>query len=223
MKNQINLNIKTPCSENFDQFSKTLKGGFCGSCQKEVIDFTNMNAQETVNYFKNRSTENTCGRFNSSQLQTTLPNEKKLSFWSGIGLACLSLFSIYSSQSQEAIKPLESTDKNPKDIQASQFENNILVKGNVSENSIPLPGASIVLEGSSIGTQTNFDGDFEFPEKLKKGDVLVISYIGFTTQKAVITNEKSVFNIDLKVDMKACDMILMGEVAVKQVYKSNKD
>ena len=223
MKHQISLNIKTPCSEDFNQFSPTQKGGFCGSCQKEVIDFTKMNAQDTINYFTNRSTENTCGRFNSSQLETTLPKRKKLSFWSGIGLACLSLFSIHSAQSQEAVKPLESSDKNPNDIAASQYEKNIVVKGHVSDQGISFPAVNVVLEGTNIGTQTNFDGDFEFPEKLKKGDVLVFSYIGMTTQRAVITNEQSASNIELEVDMKTCDMIIMGKVAVKQVYKSKRD
>lgn len=223
MKNQINLNIKIPCSEKFDQFAPTPKGGFCGSCQKDVIDFTNMNAQEINTYFANRNTQNTCGRFNSNQLETIIPKRKAISFWSGIGLACLSFFSIHSAHAQDATKPLKSTDKNPKDIEATQFQKNILVKGNVSDESTVLPGVNVVLEGTTIGTQTDFDGNFEFPEKLKKGDILIFSAIGMTSQKAVITNDQSVSKIELKIDMTMCNTIIMGKVAVKQVYKSKRN
>lgn len=223
MKNQFSLNIKTPCSENFDTFAPTQKGGFCGSCQHEVIDFTKMNAQEIVTYFDQKKTQNTCGRFSSHQLETFQPKRKKISFWSGVGLACLSFFTILTTQAQDTQKPVESSENNPKDVKASQFENTIVVKGNVSEDSLPLPGVNVVLEGTTIGTTTNFDGDFEFPVKLKKGDVLIFSCVGMTTQKAVITNEQSALNIELEVDMKACDVILMGKVAVKQIYKSKKD
>lgn len=222
MKNQISLNIKTPCSENFDQFSPTPNGGFCGSCKHEVIDFTQMNAQQIIHHFEKRDTKNTCGRFKSTQLQQ-IPKRKKLGFWSGIGLACLSFFSFHVTQAQDVIKPLESSDNNPNDIQASQFEKNIIVKGKVTDQSLPLPGATIMLEGTTIGASTNFDGDFEFPEKLKKGDVLIFSYVGYTSQKVIITNQDSASNIALEIDMKACDVIFMGKVAVKQVYKSKRD
>ena len=82
MKHPINLNIKTPCQENFNNFTPTKDGGFCGSCQQEVIDFTTMNTEEIISYFKNRNTQNTCGRFKNSQLKSFSNNthvKKKVS------------------------------------------------------------------------------------------------------------------------------------------------
>ena len=226
MNNPINLSIKTPCSENFNTFSSTPNGGFCGSCQKEVIDFTKMNSQQIITYFKTKETQDTCGKFNNNQLQTYAvkpQKNKRLSFLSGIGLACLSLFSIISAQAQDTKNQTETSGKNPSEIQDSALEKSFIVKGNVSEASVPLPAANVILEGTTIGTTTDFDGNFEFPQQLKKGDVLIFSYMGMNAQKIVIDDQNSASKIELKVDMKMDSCIIMGKVAVKEVYKSKKD
>ncbi|TXD84621.1 hypothetical protein ESY86_04770 [Subsaximicrobium wynnwilliamsii] len=128
-----------------------------------------------------------------------------------------------SSQAQESIKSLRSSQKAPTGKETSQFQNYISVKGNVSEGDTVLPGVNVVLEGTTKGTSTNFDGDFEFPDQLKVGDVLVFSYVGFASQKVIIENKDSASKIDLKIDMKMDSCIIMGKVAVKEVYKSVKD
>ena len=219
MKNQFSLGIKTPCSENFNQFTPTNNGGFCGSCEKEVIDFTKMNAEDIITFFKNKSHKNTCGRFKNNQLKTyqNKPNKvKKASFLSSVGLACLALFSFGTTQAQENNNRANQSSK----VITTQNEANITVKGTVTEASIPLPGASVILKDTSIGTQTDFDGNFEFPVKLKKGDVLLVSYIGYNAQKVVI-NEDSALQVELQINMES-NMILMGKVAVNKVYKSKK-
>ncbi|WP_323789385.1 carboxypeptidase-like regulatory domain-containing protein [Psychroserpens sp.] len=226
MKNQLNLEIQTPCSENFNQFKSTAKGGFCSSCEKEVIDFTKMNAQETINYFKNRTNKNTCGRFKSSQLASlnSQPKHvKKLSFFGGIGLACISLFSLGSMQAQDAKQQTKDSENEASKFTIKTNETDVLVKGNVSEASLPLAGVNIILEGTTLGTQTDFDGNFEFPKKLKKGDVLIFSYLGFKSQKLVIDNDHSATKIQLQVDMEFDACIVMGKVAVKEVYTSKKN
>ena len=42
----------------------------------------------------------------------------------------------------------------------------------------PLPGATVVIKGTQIGTTTDFDGFFSISEA-KSGDILVITFIGF--------------------------------------------
>ncbi|WP_452220292.1 carboxypeptidase-like regulatory domain-containing protein [Lacinutrix salivirga] len=218
MENQFNLEINTPCSEKFNQFTPTPKGGFCGSCEKEVIDFTGMNAQQIISYFKNKENKNTCGQFNSNQLGSYVKNPRKsklVSLLSGIGLACLSLFSFTTVQAQEI--------KNSSEIKTDTTKNTFKVQGTIlDENNLPLPGTNVVLQGSAIGTQTDFDGNFEFPQKLKIGDVLLFSFVGYESKKIVITNKDSASKISLKVNMDASSMIIMGRVAVKEVYKSKK-
>jgi hypothetical protein len=224
MKNQIHVNITTPCSEDFQKFSPTAKGGFCDSCEKEVIDFTKMNASEIIAYFKTRETENTCGRFNSNQL-TSYPYQPEKSkirnILSGIGLACLAIFSMTSAQAQD-IKKIEATG-NPSEINTLDQQQEIEIKGTIlDENGLALPSANVILQNTTIGTTTNFDGYFIFPKKLKKGDVLLISYLGYQTQKVVISNQNATSEINLQIDMSMPTVVLMGKVASKKVYASKR-
>ncbi|MCG8748825.1 carboxypeptidase-like regulatory domain-containing protein [Tenacibaculum finnmarkense] len=220
MKNQFSLEINTPCSEKFNEFKSTKLGGFCNSCNKEVIDFTKMTAQEISYYFNNNTSKNTCGQFNKKQLTTY--NEKpirrkKYGFLATLGLAVLSLFSFNTTQAQEGNTPI---DKN--NIDLNNQEKDILVKGVVSDESWPLPGTSVFLEGTDIGTETDFDGNFTFPKLLKKGDVLIFSFVGMDTKKVIIQNNNSVNTLNLKVTMAQDSCLLMGKVAVKKVYRSKK-
>ncbi|MEX6626085.1 carboxypeptidase-like regulatory domain-containing protein [Tenacibaculum salmonis] len=219
MKNKFKLEINTPCSEKFNEFKPTKLGGFCNSCDKEVIDFTKMTTQEISYYFKNNS-KNTCGQFNKRQLTTY--NEKpirrkKYGFLVTFGLAVLSLFSFNTTQAQERNTTI---DKNNIDLNNQDYD--ILVRGVVSDESEPLPGASVILEGTDIGTETDFDGNFTFPKLLKKGDVLIFSFIGMEIKKVVIQNNKSANSITLKVSLIEYSCTLVGKVAVKKVYRSKK-
>ncbi len=215
MKNEINLEIKQPCSENFNSFKKTEKGGFCNSCEKEVIDFSKMTSDEIINYFKINSNTKTCGKFNKKQFETlSLSNQpkRKLSFFGGIGLACLSFFTFGTLQAQQQTIKKE----------IKQAQKAITVEGIVSDTSEALPGVSILLQGTQIGTQTDFDGKFKFPKQLKKGDVLIFSYIGYETKKIVIDSKKGNPNINLNVKFDESSYALMGAVDVRQVYSSKK-
>jgi hypothetical protein len=217
MKHQLQLNVQTPCSENFNKFTPTQAGGFCSSCQTEVIDFTKMNKQEIIDYFSNSNAKDICGRFNNKQLKTydmKTKKSKKISLLTGIGLACLTLFSFTTLQAQQ------STSNN---TQTASVQDTFVVKGNVSDENGPLPGANIILKGSRVGTSSDFNGNFEFPQKLKKGDILIFSFVGLETQLVTIENQNSVANITLKLDSTIEEIIVVGKVATKKVYSSKKN
>ncbi len=189
MESEFTLEINKPCSKNFNQFTPTQAGGFCNSCEKEVIDFTKMNSQEIIAYFKQNTSKKTCGRFTKHQLGTyseATPNPKTYSFWKSVGVACLSIFSLCTMQAQ-----VKNSNTEINKITSTQKQNAIVVKGTVSDESGPLPGVNIVLEGTTIGIETDFNGYFEFPIKLKKGDILVFSFVGMDTQKIIVTKENT--------------------------------
>lgn len=54
------------------------------------------------------------------------------------------------------------------------------ISGKITDKTgMPVPGANIVLKGSNVSTQTNFDGEFTIDAK--EGQTLVISYLGMKT------------------------------------------
>ncbi len=81
MGKQIQLNIPMPCHEDWDAMDNTAKGKFCGSCQKHVIDFTNMSDRQLAEFFKKPSTGNVCGRFMGDQLDRAIDIPKKRIPW----------------------------------------------------------------------------------------------------------------------------------------------
>lgn len=68
------------------------------------------------------------------------------------------------------------------------------ITGVVSDNAgIPLPGVSVLVKGTKLGTQTDFDGKYMI--KASSNQVLVFSYIGMKTSE--ITANSSVINVKM--------------------------
>jgi len=61
------------------------------------------------------------------------------------------------------------------------------VSGVVTDDEgMPLPGANVLVKGTSRGATTDFDGNFRL--KAKKGQLLVISYVGYMTNEVQINS-----------------------------------
>jgi hypothetical protein len=81
MAKKLQLKVPTPCHENWDNMTKTEKGRFCASCQKQVIDFSNKSDREIAMFFKKPSTGSVCGRFMEDQLNRDIAIPKKRIPW----------------------------------------------------------------------------------------------------------------------------------------------
>ncbi len=71
------------------------------------------------------------------------------------------------------------------------------LRGTVSDNSGALPGVSIGVKGS--GTKTTTDAGGRYSLNVKKGDILIFSYVGFQTQSIVYGNQRQL-NVVLKAE-----------------------
>jgi len=81
------------------------------------------------------------------------------------------------------------------------------VSGIVSdENNEPLPGVSVTIEGTSYGTNTDFDGNYTI--KVKNDDILVFSYLGYKS-KEVLVSRKKYLNVKLKESANNLDEIVV--------------
>lgn len=71
-----------------------------------------------------------------------------------------------------------------------------------------LPGASVAVKGTSIGTNTDSKGNFTLKIDDSKEAVLVVTYVGFTTQETTVGG-RSVVNVQLKADTKSLDEVVV--------------
>lgn len=86
----------------------------------------------------------------------------------------------------------------------------------VDANGDPLIGVAIQIKGTTTGTITGIDGDFTLDAR--KGDVLVVSYIGYATQN--ITVDKPSLAIRMKEDTEVLDEVVVTALGIKKEAKS---
>ena len=84
----------------------------------------------------------------------------------------------------------------------------------LDENGGPLPGANVVIENTSTGVSTDFDGNFTI--NANSGEVLVISYIGYTSEYITVGNQDSV-TVSLQLDNELEEVVVtaLGFAAVR--------
>tara|TARA_R110000868_G_scaffold206516_5_gene455223 strand:+ start:2328 stop:5414 length:3087 start_codon:yes stop_codon:yes gene_type:complete len=92
-----------------------------------------------------------------------------------------------------------------------------VVTGTVTDKAnLPLPGANIIIKGTTTGTQTDFDGNFSI--EAASGDVLVISYLGYVAQEIAIT-DKTNLTITLVEDTSQLDEVVVVGYGTKSKRK----
>ena len=90
--------------------------------------------------------------------------------------------------------------------------------GTVTEQStnLPLPGVNVLVKGTSTGTATDFDGNYQI--EVKKGDVIVFSFVGYLAQEVTFTGQSSL-NIQLAEDAAQLDEVVIIGYGVQKKSK----
>ncbi|MET2985807.1 SusC/RagA family TonB-linked outer membrane protein [Aureibaculum conchae] len=88
------------------------------------------------------------------------------------------------------------------------------ITGKVTDDSGPLPGVSIIIKGTTSGTDTDFDGNYSI--EANTGDILVFSFVGMATQEVAV-GSSSTINVIMKSDN------LLEEVVVVAYGTSSKE
>jgi len=194
MKNKtkkIQLRIKEPCHESWNKMHSLPGGRFCSSCEKTVVDFSEMTDNEVVRFIQ-KNNQKLCGRFRPEQLNREMAIPRKpTSFqkWKSAAaiLAGLLTWNPVGAQAylgQGDLFPIMNIENNQKEtIKKNTKPTQHKLKGIVKDaNGEPLIGATILLEQNK-GTVTDIDGKFELeiPEDWESFEV-TFSYIGYATQ-----------------------------------------
>ncbi|QRM88910.1 SusC/RagA family TonB-linked outer membrane protein [Lacinutrix sp. WUR7] len=84
----------------------------------------------------------------------------------------------------------------------------LTVKGLVvdANDNMPLPSVNVIIVGTSTGTSTDFDGNYQL--QVKKGDVIQFSYIGYISQTVIIENQNTI-DMSLAADANNLDEVVV--------------
>ncbi|WP_343485454.1 TonB-dependent receptor [Allomuricauda sp. d1] len=81
------------------------------------------------------------------------------------------------------------------------------ITGTVTDQAgVPLPGVNILVDGTTTGTQTDFDGNYAI--SAAQGQVLVFTYIGQRTQRVTVGAQNTI-NVQMQEDAQALDEVVV--------------
>ena len=91
------------------------------------------------------------------------------------------------------------------------------ITGTVTDdNGVPLPGATVVVQGTSVGVSTDFDGNYSI--SASQGDTLVFSFVGYASQSVAVGSSSTV-NVQLQPD-NTLDEVVVTALGVKRNTKA---
>jgi len=87
------------------------------------------------------------------------------------------------------------------------------ISGTITDDSGPLPGVSVIIKGTTTGTETDFDGNYSI--KANIDDVLQFRFVGMITQEVVVGNSDTI-NVLLKTDENILDEVVVTAFGIKR-------
>src|SRR6056297_3724258 len=92
------------------------------------------------------------------------------------------------------------------------------VSGTVTDQSnLPLPGVSIIVVGTTDGTQSDFDGNYSI--NVSEGDVLRFSYIGQKTVNRTV-GAGSTIDVTMEEDAQALEEVVVTALGIAREEKA---
>ena len=97
-------------------------------------------------------------------------------------------------------------------------QQNAKVSGIVEDALGPVTGASVIVKGTTNGTMTDLDGHFTL-DNVKKGDIIQISFIGYTSQDIPYTGQSEI-TVKLVEDTQKLDEVVVTALGMKRDKKA---
>jgi len=109
------------------------------------------------------------------------------------------------------LKQIRATQKSSSSIKNSGKYTGI-INGVVNDDFGPLPGVRITIRGSNTGTETDFDGHYQL--EVKKGSIIIFSYLGYTSAEITVDSLSTV-NVTLEEDTNVLDEVIVSAFGIK--------
>jgi iron complex outermembrane receptor protein len=81
------------------------------------------------------------------------------------------------------------------------------ISGVVTSEDGPLPGATVQIKGTNTGTSTDFDGKYTIAAN--NGDVLVFSFVGFSSQEVTVAGQDQI-TVTLSANNELDEVVVTG-------------
>jgi len=212
---KIQLSIPRPCHEIWDSMKPSEKGKFCASCQKTVIDFTEMSDRQIAEFFK-RPIGSVCGHFYQNQLNKDIQLPKKRIPWVKYFFQfALPAFLVSMKSNAQKTRVVGDTTYC---TQTMGFVSTTAPGKGTSSKTISgqivdadgnkVAFATIIIKNSQIGTQSDGDGKFELTAP--PNSTLVFSAVGYNSKELEIKDQM----VNLIVTFEKSDVALSGDIAI---------
>lgn len=230
---KINLSIPQPCHEDWNKMMPLEKGRFCNSCNKTVIDFTNMNDRQLAEFFK-KPVNSACGRFQPGQLNRNILIPKKRIPWVRYFFQfTLPAFLISMKAGAQKNRPIvgdttictnvSSEEKTIGKIGFMAVEKKPAdrikeIQGKViDDKGLAVPFATVLIKGSPNGTICDKNGIFKLSVKDQRNIILVANAVGFTGSEIHVSESKDVTIVLGGTVMSLGEVVVVGYVRRKLV------
>jgi hypothetical protein len=185
-KSYYTLKIDAPCKQNWNSMAVNDVGKYCSKCSKTVVDLSKLNNQEIIHFLRD-SKGKPCVRLAKNQSEIQIENNSRVQpkFYKILaGILLLGSSNYTSAHKSPQINTEIKTHPVNKVMLSAQ---NDLLKSDSVKHVIngkvldvnthePIPFVSILIKGTKIKVETNFDGEFslEIPDSLLKQEVTLV-------------------------------------------------
>lgn len=167
MKKTFQLEINSPCHENFNNMIPNANGSFCNSCAKNVIDLSTKTNSEVEKFITETKDKNICAQLNVSQLEQIFEyetNSKNNNFKYAVAVAA-SILLTSNIVAQESPAPKTEQTPTPKRVTMGKMmvqhkDVSIIINGKIldSKTKKPVseteyPNLSIFVNGSATSVK----------------------------------------------------------------------
>lgn len=193
MPGKIQLHIPEPCHENWEAMTPVEKGRFCGSCQKQVVDFSVMSDREMAQFFKKPPSASVCGHFSNHQLDRDIALPKKrlpwIKYFFQVALPAFLLSTKAEAQIKGQIK-VETTcvpDQSRTRGMVARIPDQLTGKV-IDENGNPIYNARVYIKSSTQYLVTDAKGIFTIKTPLTRSeDELTVTCVGYSATNIKIS------------------------------------
>jgi hypothetical protein len=223
MKPTVQLNIDTPCHENWAAMTPTDEGRFCQACTKQVVDFSILTDQQIL-HFLSKANGNICGRMGNDQLQRPLipvAEQPKAKWWWALLMPLLMVFDraaaqkkpLLIKQGEVAMRPVDTSRTCHDKVAPAIATAHYTISGTVTdEKGTPVAGATVRAEEWGRGTITDDKGAYKLIADTYTDKVNIsVNFIGYTS----IKKEVKATNVSLDFVLPLAEAAVLQEVVVR--------